>query len=261
MREAEMADIKKTFDEASDAAKGLSPTNLLTSIEKYGENALKTDPPVTPTTPEPPTPTTFVEAEAHCACAADSRARPRDFGICVRATCSGRQSVMSRRRHRSHQGPVDGPPDRAALAAHQGAAGVRGRFRVLLLLRQADLQCAGVAVRLGRRPGEFQVHLHRAAGILPHAVEARDVRRGLHLVPGDRGTDLHVRRARPLQARARRIPAVPDRYADLLRARLAAGLFPCAADADPLLAGHAAGPVAQRPRRSRCCPRSANICR
>ena len=65
MREAEMADIKKTFDEASDAAKGLSPTNLLTSIEKYGEDALKIDPPVTPTTPEPPTPDTFVEAEAH----------------------------------------------------------------------------------------------------------------------------------------------------------------------------------------------------
>ncbi|CAN5243913.1 Sec-independent protein translocase protein TatB [soil metagenome] len=65
MREAEMADIKKTFDEASDAAKGLSPVNLLTSIEKYGEDALKTDPPVVPTTPEPPTPATFVEAEAH----------------------------------------------------------------------------------------------------------------------------------------------------------------------------------------------------
>lgn len=65
MREAEMADIKKTFDEASSAAKDLSPTNLLTSIEKYGEDALKTDAPVTPTTPEPPTPATFAEAEAH----------------------------------------------------------------------------------------------------------------------------------------------------------------------------------------------------
>ena len=64
MREAEMADIKKTFDDASAAAKDLSPVNLLTSIEKYGEDALKTEP-VTPTTPEPPTPETFVEAEAH----------------------------------------------------------------------------------------------------------------------------------------------------------------------------------------------------
>ena len=64
MREAEMADIKKTFDEASAAAKDLSPTNLIASVEKYGEEALKTDP-VTPATPEPPTPATFVEAEAH----------------------------------------------------------------------------------------------------------------------------------------------------------------------------------------------------
>lgn len=64
MREAEMADIKKTFDDATATAKDLSPTNLLTSIEKYGEDALKTDP-VVPTTPEPPTVETFVEAEAH----------------------------------------------------------------------------------------------------------------------------------------------------------------------------------------------------
>jgi len=65
MREAEMADIKKTFDEASAAAKDLSPTNLLTSLNKDVENAV--NPPVTPTTPEPPTPETFVEAEAHAA--------------------------------------------------------------------------------------------------------------------------------------------------------------------------------------------------
>ena len=33
----------------------------------------------------------------------------------------------------------------------------------LLLLRQADLQRADLALRLGRRPGEFEIHLHRAA--------------------------------------------------------------------------------------------------
>jgi len=66
MREAEMADIKKTFDDASAAAKDLSPTNLLTSLNKDVEDAMKIDPPVTaPTTPEPPTPATFAEAEAH----------------------------------------------------------------------------------------------------------------------------------------------------------------------------------------------------
>lgn len=68
MREAEMADIKKTFDDASSAAKDLSPTNLLTSLNKDVEDAMKIDQPVmTPTTPEPPTAETFAEAEAHTA--------------------------------------------------------------------------------------------------------------------------------------------------------------------------------------------------
>jgi len=66
MREAEMADIKKTFDDASAAAKDLSPVNLLTSLNKDVEDAMKIDQPLmTPTTPEPPTADTFAEAEAH----------------------------------------------------------------------------------------------------------------------------------------------------------------------------------------------------
>ncbi|CAN5170564.1 hypothetical protein BH10PSE11_BH10PSE11_32540 [soil metagenome] len=66
MREAEMADIKKTFDDASAAAKDLSPVNLLTSLNKDVEDAMKIDQPLmTPTTPEPPTEATFAEAEAH----------------------------------------------------------------------------------------------------------------------------------------------------------------------------------------------------
>ena len=74
---------------------------------------------------------------------------------------------------------------------------------------------------LGRRRRELQVHLHRAARILHHPTEAVAVRRGLHLVPGGRGADLHVRRAGPLPPRARRVPAVSDRDAVLLRARRA----------------------------------------
>jgi sec-independent protein translocase protein TatB len=46
MREAEMADIKKSFDDVSAAAKGLNPTNLLTSLSKDVEDAVKIDPPV-----------------------------------------------------------------------------------------------------------------------------------------------------------------------------------------------------------------------
>ncbi|MEA2836042.1 MAG: sec-independent protein translocase protein TatB [Bradyrhizobium sp.] len=71
MREAEMADLKKTFDEVKEATTGLASGNIMTSLQKDVGDALKIDdidkpaiePPVMPTTPEPPTPATFVEAE------------------------------------------------------------------------------------------------------------------------------------------------------------------------------------------------------
>ena len=71
MREAEMADLKKTFDEVKEAATGFASDNIMTSLQKDVGEALKIDdiekpaiePPVIPTTPEPPTPATFVEAE------------------------------------------------------------------------------------------------------------------------------------------------------------------------------------------------------
>ena len=91
MREAEMADLKKSFDEVKDVATGLSPANVMTSLQKDVSDALQigdidkpatsttaTEPgdaqvaaaigePVTPTTPAEPVPETFVEAEAHAA--------------------------------------------------------------------------------------------------------------------------------------------------------------------------------------------------
>src|SRR3954462_1071938 len=72
MREAEMADLKKTFDEVKDAATGLGTDNIMTSLQKDVGEALKIDqldkPAVEPpTTPEPPTAATFVETEAHVA--------------------------------------------------------------------------------------------------------------------------------------------------------------------------------------------------
>jgi sec-independent protein translocase protein TatB len=98
MREAEMADLKKSFDEVKDVATGLSPANAITSLQKDVSDALQigdidkpaadkpaevandaqvagaigepvTPEPVTPTTPAAPTPETFVEAEAHQAAA------------------------------------------------------------------------------------------------------------------------------------------------------------------------------------------------
>ena len=89
MREAEMADLKKSFDEVKEAASGFAGNNLMTSLQKDVSDALRVDaldkppetststavePPVTsgeapmtPTTPEAPTPETFVEAEVHAA--------------------------------------------------------------------------------------------------------------------------------------------------------------------------------------------------
>jgi sec-independent protein translocase protein TatB len=84
MREAEMADLKKSFEEVKDTATALSPGNLMTSLQKDVDDALQIGDidkpatqandaqaaytigePVTPTTPAAPTPETFVEAEAH----------------------------------------------------------------------------------------------------------------------------------------------------------------------------------------------------
>jgi sec-independent protein translocase protein TatB len=85
MREAEMADLKKSFDEVKEAATGLAGGNIMTSLQKDVGDALQItdiDKPkteaagdalaaigdsVTPTTPETPTPDTFVEAETHAA--------------------------------------------------------------------------------------------------------------------------------------------------------------------------------------------------
>jgi sec-independent protein translocase protein TatB len=80
MREAEMADLKKSFDEVKEAATGLTSGNIMTSLQKDVGDALQisdidkpADPQiasaigesVTPTTPTEPTPETFVEAETH----------------------------------------------------------------------------------------------------------------------------------------------------------------------------------------------------
>src|ERR1700722_6488743 len=84
MREAEMADLKKSFDEVREAASGFTSGNLMTSLEKDVSSALRIDDvdkpaaaatdtpatpnldaPVTPTTPEAPIPEIFTEADAH----------------------------------------------------------------------------------------------------------------------------------------------------------------------------------------------------
>jgi sec-independent protein translocase protein TatB len=101
MREAEMADLKKTFDEVKETATGFAGGNVMTSLQKDVGEALRSDDidkpasttdtaatatsdapatstsdapaasavdtPMLPTTPEPPIPETFSEADAHAA--------------------------------------------------------------------------------------------------------------------------------------------------------------------------------------------------
>lgn len=86
MREAEMADLKKSFDEVKEAASGFSPSGMMSSLQRDVDKALdiegvdkpaepaasapdavaaSPETPAIPTTPEPPRAETFVEAEAH----------------------------------------------------------------------------------------------------------------------------------------------------------------------------------------------------
>jgi sec-independent protein translocase protein TatB len=98
MREAEMADLKKSFDEVKEAATGFTGGNIMTSLQKDVGDSLRIDdvdkpavstdtpaaahtdtpaasdmthpaidPPAVPTTPEAPTPATFADAHAAAA--------------------------------------------------------------------------------------------------------------------------------------------------------------------------------------------------
>jgi sec-independent protein translocase protein TatB len=82
MREAEMADLKKSFDDIKEAATGFAGNNVMTSLQKDVGDALNIgdidkppqaaatpamDPPDMPTTPDAPVAETFAEAETHAA--------------------------------------------------------------------------------------------------------------------------------------------------------------------------------------------------
>jgi sec-independent protein translocase protein TatB len=79
MREAEMADLKKTFDEVKDTATGFGSNNVMTSLQKDVGDALKIDdidkpaidPPATSKidAPEAQIPEVFTEADADAAAA------------------------------------------------------------------------------------------------------------------------------------------------------------------------------------------------
>ncbi|OPF89929.1 Sec-independent protein translocase protein TatB [Rhodopseudomonas palustris] len=85
MREAEMADLKKSFDEVKEATSGLSTNNMLTKLSSEVTDAMALDkatnidtPPAEPTTPAQPTAETFVEATQHDAAASEPLAIVRE---------------------------------------------------------------------------------------------------------------------------------------------------------------------------------------
>lgn len=88
MREAELADVKKQFDDVTQAATNITSNNVLTSTAREVEDALSinsinTAGVGTPTTPEPPTAETHTEATVHEAVQAPPQgegAAPLDTG-------------------------------------------------------------------------------------------------------------------------------------------------------------------------------------
>jgi sec-independent protein translocase protein TatB len=78
MREAEMADVKKQFDDITQTASSIASGNVLTSAAAEVEDALKIGSPTTetPSTPEPPTAETHKEEIVHEATTATSSPEP-----------------------------------------------------------------------------------------------------------------------------------------------------------------------------------------
>ena len=183
MREAEMADLKKQFDETTSSLNSaLDPTELQ---DRHGEadpgsaaadsRERDLDAATPPSDPAAPA-TRDVHAERRRSIrsrSAPRRSRPRAAdvsGADARTAAAARDQGFRRRRaapapsprradaprrrrrpaearrhedrgrregDRGHQGAADGAPDRAALAADQGAGRVLPHLHRLLLLRQA----------------------------------------------------------------------------------------------------------------------------
>ena len=264
-------------------ATGLSPANVMTSLQKDVSDALQiadidkpatTQPndaqvasaigePVTPTTPAEPVPEAFVEAEAHTAASSRwrSRVKFRQSSRTLRRlhlTFSRTPKRHDHRRHRGQQGAIDGSPDRAALAADQGVL-PSAYLHLLLLLRQADLERAGLAVRLGRRAENSKFIYTALLEYFLTQLKLAMFGAAFISFPIVAGRS-HVRGARSLQARARRVPAllVATPFFFLLGSLLVYFIVL------PMLVRFSLGMQqtgGDETARSSCCRRSANICR
>ena len=209
LREAEMTDLSKHVDDLKSTVSEFTNFEPLadkpaSSREPCRTRRRKPSPPRRRSTrlpPRRPRPSCRRRPCRQSTCRCPSRCRPSPMPTSRRPRRrpsrlrprrrlprrrSGPGTPHDARGHRGHQGPADGAPDRAAVAADQGAARLRRDVRALLHLRQGHLQRPGLALRLCGGAGELQVHLHGAARIFRHAVEARHVRRRVPVVPDHR---------------------------------------------------------------------------
>ena len=270
MREAEMADLKKQFDETTSSLNSaLDPTSFKTDMEKLISDPMALDAASATSTPAtPPSDPTAPVATPATTPEATPPSDPVALGTAPVAPAADIAVPMPElppppetKDFADAGAPQPSPPAACARAAPARAGGRRGQggmkteedekeieatkaplmehlielrsrlikalvaffltFIVCFFFAKRHLQRADLAVRVDRGPGAHEVHLHGAARVFLDPAQARDVRRGVHLVPGDRDADLHVRRARPLPPRAPRLPAVSGRDAVLLRARRA----------------------------------------
>ena len=164
MREAEMADLKKTFDDVKDAATGFASGNIMTSLQKDVSDALKIDD-IDKSAPDaqvesadrarrqrpprrkrrfrksspPPTPMRR-RASRWRSRARFRRSRPpQDIAPPAADVAEGRQSVMSAEDIEASKAPLMDHLIELRSRLIKALLGVRHRLHPLLLLRQADL--------------------------------------------------------------------------------------------------------------------------
>ena len=246
MREAEMADLKKTGRRWPPRRKDLHATSIRSrTCEATSRRSIGDLPPLDAAGRSPPTPTRAPPQPRQppakrCAAAPPAVNQP----AADRARAGDRGRHRPRRRARAGASPTASPKpgraprvtierdeteieaSKAPLMEH--LIELRSRLiKALIAFFVTFVVCFFFAKQIYNilvwpfvwvaGAGELQVHLHRAAGIFHHPAQARAVRRGLPLVPDRRDADLHVRRARPLPQRAPGVPALSGRDAVLLR--------------------------------------------
>ena len=289
MREAEIDQLKKDMDDMAAKAKDYTQFDPIEDVRRDIEKSIgdlpSLDQPATSTTA-----TTRRDARNRRGAICRHRGRRHRARVAAARRADRRGRAASRRRRRSpsprsptasparggrphddrarrsgdrgQQGAADGAPDRAALAADQGAVRVLRDVHPVLHLRQADLQRAGVAVRLGRRARRIRSSSTRRCSNISSPSSSSRMFGAAFLSFPVVATQIYMFVA-PGLYRHERSAFVPYLVATpiLLRARRDGGLFPGDADAGAVLARHAAAGRAKARPRSRCCPRSANICR